>query len=299
MRLIDEVLNDAPARLEVGRPGEQALGELRLANPRYVLDRLASKACGDLIRNADELFRYADPVMRVPGELFWLEAFQEADLMRRDKCGRVGVLVHAGPNGRSGYVHHFTGLPSGGWNRLPAWTEFDFDRPLSPRNDHCFRLSHGELSHIDEFLKHTMLHAEPDGLEILQGLDRSHYLRRLGEAAWFDVPLMAAFAALMASPGMIDAVPSDLVRLNRARSRNRKPPLLDHLEVRLVLGAPRHGARGAIFERRTPPRLHFVRGHFVHRRGKSFWRSSHLRGDSSRALVQRTVKVTAAGVLRR
>lgn len=299
MRLVDEVLSNVPAGVEADQPGAQALRELRLANPRYVLDRFASQACGDLIRNADELFRYADPVICVPGELFWMEAFQEPDPRDRGKCGRIGVLAHAGPNGRSGYVRHFTGLPDGGWNRLPAWTEFDFDRHLSSRNDQSFRLSHGRLSHIDEFLKHTMLHAEPDGLEPLRGPDRAYYLRRLAEAAWFDVPLMAAFAALMASPGIVDTVPSDLVRLNRARARSRKPPLLDHLEVRLVLGASGHAKGHGILERRAPPRLHFVRGHFVHRRGRSFWRSSHLRGDSSKALVQRTVKVTAAGALRR
>jgi hypothetical protein len=299
MRLIDEVLSDAPALAQADQQGGQAFRDLRLANPRYVLDRFASQACGDLIRSADELFRYADPVIRMPAELFWMEAFQESDPMDRGKCSRVGVLVHAEPSGRSGYVRHFTGSPGGEWGRLPAWTEFDLDRRLSPRNDHSFRLSHGRLSHIDEFLQHTMLHAEPGKLGFLQGTDRAHYLRRLAEAAWFDVPLLAAFSALMASPGIVDAVPSNLVRLNRARAKNRKPPLLDHLEVRLVLGARGHEPGHGYFQRRTAPRLHFVRGHFVRRLGKSFWRSSHLRGDSSKALVQRTVKVTAAGALRR
>ena len=292
MRLLDKISQQVGLRQDVdlGQLGA-ARTELQEANPRFVLDPAASRACFDVVRRVTELFDPANPLLRMPSECFWVEAFEEADPREpAARASRMGVLIKTDAAGRAGFARHFAESPDGTWQRLPAWTEFDFDHPPSPRTANGFVIRHQTLSHLRPFLDHTTLHRDPGRLDA--------DTRSLAEQLWFDLPLVAAFAAILASPGLLDSKSPDLARLNKARSKRGAPALLDHVEVRLVLGSStgEAGERSGI--RRGPPRLHYVRGHFVHRHGKSFWRSPHLRGDTTRSVVSRTVNVTAAGARR-
>jgi len=278
------------------------LASMQMANPRYVLDEHAAGACTELIRSADGLFDPASELLRLPSESFWLEMRQEASSAgERPDGGRIGVLVQAERNGRSGFIRHFASKPNGVCEEYPVWTEFDFDHPPQ-LSDRSFRLAHGELDHLAGLLDHAVVHLDrhwassPTASGAAEGCSPQQIF---AEAVWFDLPLISAFAALLNSPDIVATRKSDLHRLNRARARRSRPPLLDHLEVRLVLGEePRYGGATA-HAHRTPPRLHFVRGHMVHRSGKTFWRASHLRGDTTKAVLQKTVKVTAARSARR
>jgi len=275
---------------------------VQAANPRYVLDDIAAAACADLVRGADGLFEPTSELLRLPAECFWVEMREEAvQGDERPGASRIGILVQADRSGRAGFIRHFASRPDGGCIEYPVWTEFDFDQPpqLCERS---FELEHGEFRHLSNLLKHAVVHLDrhwaanpaagrPGG--------RGSPLQLFGEAVWFDLPLVAAFAALLNSPGIVATRNSELQRLNRARARRNRPPLLEHLEVRLVLGAEHPAPSDASGPLRTPPRLHFVRGHLVHRHGKTFWRGPHLRGDTGAAILHKTVKVTAARSARR
>lgn len=278
------------------------LTSMQSANPRYVLDEHAAEACTELIRNAEGLFDPASELLRLPSESFWLEMRQEpSGVGEQSDGGRIGVLVQAERNGRSGFIRHFASKPNGVCQEYPVWTEFDFDHPPEPC-ERSFRLSHSEFSHLAQLLDHAVVHLDrhwassPTASGAAEG---SNPQQIFAEAVWFDLPLISAFAALLNSPDIVATRKSDLHRLNRARARRSRPPLLEHVEVRLVLGEEQRYAGSAAARHRTPPRLHFVRGHMVRRSGKTFWRAAHLRGDTSRAILQKTVRVTAAKSARR
>ena len=278
------------------------LTSMQEANPRYVLDEHAAGACSELIRSADGLFDPSSELLRLPSGSFWLEMRQEApDSAERADGSRIGVLVQAEPNGRSGFIRHFASKPNGVCQEYPVWTEFDFDYPphLTERS---FRLAHGEYEHLSTLLNHAVVHLDRHWAAsptVGSAGDGGNPQQLFAEAVWFDLPLLAAFAALLNSPDIVATRKSELQRLNRARVRRSRPPLLDHVEVRLVLGEESRYSTEASSHHRMPPRLHFVRGHLVRRSGKTFWRASHLRGDTSAAVLRKTVRVTAARTARR
>jgi hypothetical protein len=109
-----------------------------------------------------------------------------------------------------------------------------------------------------------------------------------------EIPVMLAFFLLLATRPGLPRRPLMLERLNRARSRTGKAPLLAHMEVfaPLIPEYPPYGGSGigTAVERR-PRRLHHVRGHLVRRGSQLFWRVPHLRGNC-RAGVVRTRTVT-------
>lgn len=275
----------------------ELMSVMRAANPRYVLDNIAANACAELVRSADGLFDPASELLRLPAECFWLEMREEAlEAGERPDGGRIGILVQAERNGRAGFLRHFCSRPDGTCLEYPVWTEFDFDVPPR-RSERSFELEHGEYDHLSNFLRHAVVHldrhwASSPATDHVGS--RRNPLHIFAEAVWFDLPLIASFAALLNSPGIVATRSSDLHRLNIARARRSRPPLLEHVEVRLVLSGDQRVSEGAATGHRTPPRLHFVRGHLVHRFGKTFWRASHLRGDTCASVLQKTVRVTAA-----
>jgi hypothetical protein len=107
-----------------------------------------------------------------------------------------------------------------------------------------------------------------------------------------EIPVMLTFFLLLATRPGLPRRPLVLERLNRARSKSGKAPLLAHMEVfaPLIPEYPPAGGIGQSLSRR-PRRLHHVRGHLVRRGSQLFWRVPHLRG-SCRAGVVRTRTVT-------
>jgi hypothetical protein len=109
--------------------------------------------------------------------------------------------------------------------------------------------------------------------------------------------VMLTFFLLLATRPGLPRRPLMLERLNRARSKSGKAPLLAHLEVfaPLIPEYPPSGGTGPGIERR-PRRLHHVRGHLVRRGSQLFWRVPHLRGSCRAGVVRtRTVAWTMDG----
>lgn len=298
MRLIDRPLESLPGvcGLTAAAPGHRERPSS--ASVRYVLDVAASYACGDLVRNGDGLFEPENPLFRMPVETFWLECFAEREGDAKGPNKRVGYLVRSGDGGRAGTITPFTETGNGMTQQLPGQIWFDLDAPIV-RKQGMYALRHPHIGHLAGLLKHCVLVPDQDRLAAMHvsaGVNTTP-LVALAEGTWFALPLLFAFVALLNSPQLVETRASDLDRLNRARARRGRAPLLDHVEVRLALGdTSRTGSCGT--EARVSPRLHFVRGHVVRRSGKTFWRQPHLRGDSQKALVFRTVRVTAGRSVR-
>jgi hypothetical protein len=110
-----------------------------------------------------------------------------------------------------------------------------------------------------------------------------------------DMPMILAFSLLLGARSALATHPVERSRLNRHRSAQDKPPLLDHVEVTcpLIDQAPTYSDTKPLGEIRRAPRLHHVRGHLVRRGYRVFWRTAHVRGRSSFGRVRsRTVTLS-------
>jgi hypothetical protein len=112
-----------------------------------------------------------------------------------------------------------------------------------------------------------------------------------------DIPVMLVFFLLLATRSGLPRHPQTFPRLNRARLKRGKVPLLEHIAVTcpLLPSQPEAGSEG-LRGSRCSPRLHHVRGHLFRRGCELYWRVPHLRGNARRGVVQtRTVTWTFEG----
>lgn len=302
MRLIDRS-PEIPVRYQKSVNGRSAttmpgMFDATMANIRYVLDLPASNACGDLLRNGVGLFEADNPLFRMPADCFWVELFEEHASGYDGPNRRLGYLVQSEPDGRSGVILPFHETNDGLRRQAPCTIVFDLDDKMSARPG-MHPLRHAEMQHLRDLLDHCLLCPDTTGMKELRNRSErtTSVLAELAQGTWYALPLLFAFTALLNSPQVVETRNSDLFRLNRERIKRGRAPLLDHVEVRLCLGgAGGIGSPSGAF--RTAPRLHVVRGHVVRRNGKTFWRQAHLRGDSHKAIVSKTVRVTAGQAVR-
>lgn len=96
---------------------------------------------------------------------------------------------------------------------------------------------------------------------------------------------------LLNSRNATEATQVDLsAKLNKARLRSGKPPLLDHTTIRIKLSRAMT-ARAGSGTQREATRFHVVRGHPKIRKSGVFWWSDHGRGDPARGSVDQTYRV--------
>jgi hypothetical protein len=91
---------------------------------------------------------------------------------------------------------------------------------------------------------------------------------------------VSAFLALLSAKGatVADYHPTQ-PRLNKARAKQGKPPLVDYHLLRLDLSKASPGDHGQGGHSGRHPRYHAVRGHFFRRGETLYWRRAHMRGD--------------------
>lgn len=306
MRLLDMIAQGPHSRVvnnAVGREVDfngvsEIAGALSECSLRYVLDKPASAQCRDLVLMAREMFAPEDQFLRMPAERFWLEWFCDLESGPEGSTAmsgqRMGAFVDADPSGRSGVIRMFWASPEGP-KSTEASLEFDLDRELAvPQGSRTsFRLTHRDFSHLDPLFRRALLKLNPALISFVEMLPPKEFrkvISQVGENMWWCLPLALAFSAMMNSGGLLDERQSSLDRLNAVRAKAKRPPLLEHVEVGMQLGYSRFSIRDARSDaERRGPRLHYVRGHIVRRSGKTFWRSSHLRGDVATPVVSRTV----------
>jgi len=291
---------------------------------RYVLsDELVRCATQLAYAEGDRLSGCLD-LIHVPAQELWVEwsepprlqALQEIPSLEvtiQRSAKRAGALVRSAPNCRSGIIRTFWSTHDERAFLSPMITLFDLDdsarapSPLVATAWHAStRLYMREEPAIDEILGHLQFRLDDQWAQYYQErcLDpalKDQVLRaNLGHCA-FDTPMIMAFTLLLGARDLLPRQPIDHERLNRARRKAGKPPLLEHIEVTVPIDKPPlqtqapMGASG-----RVSPRLHHVRGHLVRRDSTVFWRSPHLRGSGRLGQVRtRTVEISYRGAPRR
>ncbi len=280
---------------------------------RFVLHDDLTTLCADLaFSKGARVFECAD-LIHVPGERVWLEwcdaPWQSALERYRFPLvngtyrvgGRRGALIDSSRDGRRGLIRTFWNSPTD-QDVAASSVEAYFDLDTFPGEEPQFpdRRVHEAVRVTDQ---------EVHGDDVLGRCFRfryeqswSDYYRRAAlsaaanSALWrkslgtiaLDVPIVLAFLLLLATRTGLPHRQAELERLNRARRRRNRAPLLDHIEVRAPI-LPEYAYRYPSENQRARrgPRLHHVRGHLVRRGTNLYWRVPHLRG-SARAGVIRT-----------
>jgi hypothetical protein len=292
--------------------------QIRCCPTRYVLSDDLTRLCTALAYSRGARSLACADLLHVPAECMWLEwceAPWHSELERYGIrsvgnsaaiSGRRGALVRSSLEGRRGQIKTFW---SSGHTELDVAASsmeayFDFDTPDGEAPDppdgeatplitvfdnalrradilrRCFRFRF-ERSWSEYYAQATLSPVQMDAIA----------RHALGTIA-LDIPVLLAFLALLMTRPGIPRRPLMLERLNCARSKAGKRPLLPHVEVFSPLSPdclPCANA-GAGSGRRSP-RLHHVRGHLVRRGNRVSWRVPHLRG-SARAGVVRSRTVT-------
>ena len=303
MRLLDQVAQcREPVRVELpGRgiwelPGAASMAEAVAETPvRYVLADNVREACHEIAARWPELMDPVSTALRLPVPAMWIE-WDEVD--GAGGTSRTAMLVRAGDGDRNGTVHTFWQDRETGPEMAQAHIAFDLDRILSPGQENSAELAH--LPTLRLLAPHFVMSVEPEWIRFFaaSGSERQRVNTAIARCAIQALPNFAFLIGLLRLLAIRQNVAEtrvERVDLNRARARRGKPPLLDHVEVSLAIGAG--GATGTGHDGvRAPSRQHLVRGHLVNRRGTIFWRSPHLRGlvCANGAPMKRNVRVGIA-----
>ena len=223
--------------------------------------------------------------------MFWMEWIDKA---QSDKGLRTGLLVQSENAGRKGIVETFWEQSQGEPDMAQAVIEFDLDNPIINRaNGYSFGLN--QFDH--PLAPHLLFNVDPAWIPYLVVRKQEINSTAIGTILKSLLPgleMLFSFSVLLAERVGLNSEPVDLSRLNLQRKKRGKPPLLDHIYARFDLDAPYRGKGSSNGITRGAVRLHHVRGHMVHRKGKSFWRRSHLRGDAAKPVETKTVNVVAS-----
>jgi hypothetical protein len=285
---------------------------------RYVLSDDLTRLCTALAYSKGARNLACADLLRVPSERVWVEWCESAWLSELKLygfkpvsehaagSGRRGALIRSSPSGRCGVIRTFWSTGETDFDLLASSMEayFDLDTEEGEEPDppddqdtpalcvsdtanrdlgvlrRCFRFRY-ERTWAD-YYRHAMLTAER----------REAVARHVLGTIAADIPVLLAFFLLLSTRTGLPRRMPPLERLNRARARVGKAPLLDHIEVQSPLLRESHSAGGgAPTMIRRVPRLHHVRGHLVRHGNQLFWRVPHLRGNA-RSGVIRTRTVT-------
>ncbi len=110
---------------------------------------------------------------------------------------------------------------------------------------------------------------------------------------WSEYCMLVPAAAMMNARQAVRTATVDRARLNKARVKSGRSPLLDHLVVSMNVSPEERAERRRVAAGGAagPRATHWVRGHLVHRGGTIFWRRPHIRIGVGDAPVGRTVRV--------
>jgi hypothetical protein len=258
-------------------------------------------------------------LLHVPGEHVWIEWCEAPWIKELNRygfraehpqaVGRRGVLIRSSPQGRRGLIKGFWANGDNELDVLASSMEayFDFDTevgedPAAPdgRNGSVISVFDRTAGKADilrrcfrfRYERSWQSYYEEAQLSTCQADSIARHA--LGTIA-VDIPVILAFLLLLATRPGLPRRALMLERLNQARLKSGKRPLLDHIEVSSPLLPEYRSAAGESLTSypRRGPRLHHVRGHLVRRGSQLFWRVPHLRGNARAGIVRsRTVTWT-------
>ncbi|MEQ1622987.1 MAG: hypothetical protein ABL919_16450 [Methylococcales bacterium] len=306
MRLMDLVANagskrtchsDGPRLIETRGAGAYAVA-IKECPIRYVLGDEIGRLCEGLLSTDAGMLDPANALLRLPAECFWLEWTRDGSLAERNagdarKRQRIGCLINASADGRSGTMHSFWIDEAGEAQAAQVYLTFDLDHlPILGGTDTC-RVNH-MWCEFQALLDHVVVRVEPEWVPYLESLApaaRKNFFQASTAGIWFDLPFAFAFSAILGAQSYVATQRSNLDKLNRSRVARGRPALLDHIETQIWLGHRSAGQEIISEQLRASPRLHVVRGHMVRRHDITFWRMTHLRGNPAAIQAIRTVKV--------
>jgi hypothetical protein len=320
MRLLDRVCQ-APEAIIVTLPGEA--GDRRLpgtdvlaakvaASPlRYVLADDVTELCTSLAFEGNSILGSSVDLIRVPAPVLWVEftdaarhrafaAIGQADAANPFPGRRVGFLVTSDAFGRKGEINVCWEEQGFSPAVAPFTIEFDLDDASFAEthvgSDIVIGVSVRSTPDLAALFARTRFRLRPEWQAYYAERTGAHFREVLNQAVRpivVDVPLFAAFCLLLSSKRALRQEAVDRSRLNAARERRGKRPLLDHVELTMnIMGSS--GAGHGDAAGRSSPRLHFVRGHLVRRGDTVYWRSSHMRGNTTVGTIHtRTISLHA------
>jgi hypothetical protein len=285
---------------------------------RYVLSDDLTRLCTALAYSKGSRTLECADLLYAPSETIWVEwceAPWRGELGRYDfrvksvdtpPSGRRGAFIRSSPDGRRGLVRTFWSEKHSATDVLASSMEayFDFDtvageepRPLDDDYRPTVTVSDEQsgilLRRCVRFRYESTWDAYYQKARCSPATLQAIALHSLGTIA-IDIPVLMAFLMLLGTRSGISLRAQSFARLNRARARTGKMPLLDHVEARLPV-LPPYSSIVAASESigRQGRRLHHVRGHLVRRGNKIFWRIPHLRGNARLGSIRsRTVTWT-------
>jgi hypothetical protein len=321
MRLLDLI---AQGRTELIRsndgrilPGAERFKDaVRDCPIRYVLaDELTRCATQMAFSDGDRLTSCLD-LIHVPAQSLWVEwmdAPHRAELPAIDAPGlqeagaqRAGALLKASSDGRAGEIRTFWSTRAELAYVSPVIVRFDLDGACEHRASADPVVGSGwatitapaELG-LEELLEHLRFHFDAEWAAYYRDHCETREMRdavlrdNLATCA-FDPPMLFAFLLMLSARSALPQRAIAVDKLNRARRRSGKAPLLEHVEVSAPLySSPTAGVPGLRTSERRGPRLHHVSGHIVRRGAAVFWRVPHLRGSARLGQVRtRTVELS-------
>ena len=288
MRLVDLVASaNKPVGVELrGQrlflPGAASFSRAVSECPlRYVLEGNVQDAMETLLSQWPDLLKPSDTNLRVPAQSMWLEW--------QDKASRkYGILLESAPNGRSGSIRSFWDN-NGGVDASQVSLEFDLDSPAVSSAPLSYALSdlHQPILDLDSHIV-VRLDDEWRNYFLLTTTAVIDSVRACLNVVWPDIHKLFSFSRILSSRIELVQRPVTREKINVARAKSNKQPLLDHIELYMSLEKNRDTKAGNQVGR-SASRLHIVRGHLVRKGDKIFWRSTHLRGETGSAIpVKRT-----------
>lgn len=284
---------------------------------RYSLsDGLVGLCAALAYSKGSRTLRCAD-LLRVPAERLWIEWCETPWINELERygfrssagvgkrMGRRGALIQSSTQGRRGLVRTFWANDDHDVlaSSMEAYFDFDTDEgddptPPDGQRRSCLGVFDAAAGNADILRRCFRFRYEKSWDDYYQqaGLSAVQYdsiARHALGTITMDIPLILAFLLLLATRPRLPRRPVMLERLNQARMKSGKAPLLAHIEIASPLlpeYRPSDGA-GTREHPRRGPRLHHVRGHLMRRGSQMFWRVPHLRGNA-RSGVVRTRTVT-------
>lgn len=309
--LVEEPGTNGPLRL----PGPETLAHAVRSCPlRYVLQDDVTELCTELAFEDDGVVGSSLELVRIPSGSLWLEFRSAArqkilsDMGRLAPGGcpegqRIGMMVTAAPGGRRGHINVcWDGLDCAGPELAPFAIAFDFDDPSLSASAAPGTLGIDVPTYpaLRPLFAHLRFELHPAWRRYYSDHTQceDHFrevLIRSVEPLSEDAPFLATFCLLLMSGSALRQLPAERGKLNKARTKRGRLPLLDHVELAMNLAGAAATAPASGADLRSSPRLHFVRGHLVRRGDAIFWRTSHMRGRPALGAIRsRTVSVRIA-----
>jgi len=289
-----------------------AAADIRDCPTRYVLSDDLTSVCTDLAYSKGARVFDCMDLLRIPAERLWVEWSYRPWVTRMSEYGfkayaahscdgRYGILIRSSADGLEGSLRSY-------WNFGSSQSDVYASSVVSH-----FRLD-GAVDADATDLRVYDFDSDPDNIlpqSFRFGFEESwssYYQSALIDAEARRkvlvvsmspiapaIPFLLAFLLLLLNRDGLPQEPARLGRLNAARGRCGRHPLLEHIQVRapMFARASATARTGLSAHERRGPRLHHVRGHLVRRADQLFWRVPHLRGSASRGVVRsRTVSWT-------